>query len=379
LVEGLKNVGYTVDDAVKGQYEKYLEEVKAAKAKEEEKDPAAKRLAAFMPPVLPTEFVPAKADIAAAVASNDVAIITLGRISGEFADRTTANFNLSKEEKSLIDAVSGAFHAAGKKVVVVLNIGGVIETASWKNTPDAVLLAWQAGQEGGNSVADVLSGKVSPSGKLPQTWPIKLEDHASTKNFPRGEDWGLDLSAFMGGAIETEAKALKEFWDYSNHEEGIYVGYRWFDKQNMNVSYPFGYGLSYTTFEYSDAAVKAEGDKISVSVTVKNTGKAEGKEVVQVYASAPASQLDKPVKELKAFAKTKSLKPGESETLTMVVNAADLASFVEESNSWEVEAGTYKFLIGASSRDIKATVETEVAAKSTKVNQALKAQEFIKK
>jgi beta-glucosidase len=379
LVEGLKNVGYTVDDAVKGQYEKYLEEVKAAKAKEEEKDPAAKRLAAFMPPVLPTEFVPAKADIAAAVASNDVAIITLGRISGEFADRTTANFNLSKEEKSLIDAVSGAFHAAGKKVVVVLNTGGVIETASWKNTPDAVLLAWQAGQEGGNSVADVLSGKVSPSGKLPQTWPIKLEDHASTKNFPRGEDWGLDLSAFMGGAIETEAKALKEFWDYSNHEEGIYVGYRWFDKQNMNVSYPFGYGLSYTTFEYSDAAVKAEGDKISVSVTVKNTGKAEGKEVVQVYASAPASQLDKPVKELKAFAKTKSLKPGESETLTMVVNAADLASFVEESNSWEVEAGTYKFLIGASSRDIKATVETEVAAKSTKVNQALKAQEFIKK
>lgn len=379
LVEGLKNVGYTVDDAVKGQYEKYLEEVKAAKAKEEEKDPAAKRLAAFMPPVLPTEFVPAKADIAAAVASNDVAIITLGRISGEFADRTTANFNLSKEEKSLIDAVSGAFHAAGKKVVVVLNTGGVIETASWKNTPDAVLLAWQAGQEGGNSVADVLSGKVSPSGKLPQTWPIKLEDHASTKNFPRGEDWGLDLSAFMGGAIETEAKALKEFWDYSNHEEGIYVGYRWFDKQNMNVSYPFGYGLSYTTFEYSDAAVKAEGDKISVSVTVKNTGKVEGKEVVQVYASAPASQLDKPVKELKAFAKTKSLKPGESETLTMVVNAADLASFVEESNSWEVEAGTYKFLIGASSRDIKATVETEVAAKSTKVNQALKAQEFIKK
>ena len=379
LVEGLKNVGYTVDDAVKGQYEKYLEEVKAAKAKEEEKDPAAKRLAAFMPPVLPTEFVPAKADIAAAVAANDVAIITLGRISGEFADRTTANFNLSKEEKSLIDAVSGAFHAAGKKVVVVLNTGGVIETASWKNTPDAVLLAWQAGQEGGNSVADVLSGKVSPSGKLPQTWPIKLEDHASTKNFPRGEDWGLDLSAFMGGAIETEAKALKEFWDYSNHEEGIYVGYRWFDKQNMNVSYPFGYGLSYTTFEYSDAAVKAEGDKISVSVTVKNTGKVEGKEVVQVYASAPASQLDKPVKELKAFAKTKSLKPGESETLTMVVNAADLASFVEESNSWEVEAGTYKFLIGASSRDIKATVETEVAAKSTKVNQALKAQEFIKK
>ena len=182
----------------------------------------------------------------------------------------------------------------------------------------------------------------------------------------------------MGGAIESEAKAQKEFWDYTNHEEGIYVGYRWFDKQNLNVSYPFGYGLSYTTFEYSDAAAKAEGDKITVSVTVKNTGKVEGKEVVQVYASAPASQLDKPVKELKAYAKTKSLKPGDSETLTMVINAADLASFVEESNSWEVEAGTYKFLIGASSRDIKATVEAEVAAKSTKVNQALKAQEFLK-
>lgn len=378
LVEGLKNAGYTVDESVKAQHEKYLADVKEAKAKEAEKDPAASRLAAFMPPTLPDEFVPAKADLSAAVSSNDAAIITLGRISGEFADRTTANFNLSKEEKSLIDAVSGVFHAAGKKVVVVLNTGGVIETASWKNTPDAILLAWQAGQEGGNSVADVLSGKVSPSGKLPQTWPIKLEDHASSKNFPRGEDWGLDLTAFMGGAIESEAKAQKEFWDYTNHEEGIYVGYRWFDKQNLNVSYPFGYGLSYTTFEYSDAAAKAEGDKITVSVTVKNTGKVEGKEVVQVYASAPASQLDKPVKELKAYAKTKSLKPGDSETLTMVINAADLASFVEESNSWEVEAGTYKFLIGASSRDIKATVEAEVAAKSTKVNQALKAQEFIK-
>jgi beta-glucosidase len=374
LVEGLKNVGYTVDDAVKGQYEKYLEEVKAAKAKEEEKDPAAKRLAAFMPPVLPTEFVPAKADIAAAVASNDVAIITLGRISGEFADRTTANFNLSKEEKSLIDAVSGAFHAAGKKVVVVLNIGGVIETASWKNTPDAVLLAWQAGQEGGNSVADVLSGKVSPSGKLPQTWPIKLEDHASTKNFPRGEDWGLDLSAFMGGAIETEAKALKEFWDYSNHEEGIYVGYRWFDTQKMAVSYPFGYGKSYTTFEYSNPTITSEGDKLIVTVDIKNTGAVEGKEIAQVYVTAPAGTLDKPAQELKAFAKTKSLKPGESQSLKMEIKTTDLASFDEAKNAWVVDAGEYTVKIGASSRDIKAELKANVAASTTNVSKAFMAQ-----
>lgn len=375
LLDGLKNAGYSVDETLKTRYTAYVEQCdKEAKEKAEKEQ---NRLMSFLPQPLPAEIVPSAAELKAAVGANDVAIVTLGRISGEFLDRTTDDFSLSKNEKDLLNAVSGAFHAAGKKVVVVLNVGGVIETASWKNTPDAILLAWQAGQEGGNSVADVLSGKQSPSGKLPMTWPVALTDHGSTKNFPRGENFELDLSAFTG--TEAEKKEAREFWDYTNYEEGIYVGYRWFDKNNVNVSYPFGYGLSYTTFEYSDAAVKAEGDNITLSVTIKNTGKVDGKEVVEVYATAPGKDMDKPVKELKAYKKTASLKPGSSENVTLTIPVAELASFDENTNAWVVEAGTYKFLIGASSRDIKATVEAEVAAKSTPVTPSLKAQAFITK
>ncbi|MDO4214525.1 MAG: glycoside hydrolase family 3 C-terminal domain-containing protein [Bacteroidales bacterium] len=372
LLDGLKNVGITADENVQKVYAAYKEKVEAEKAANKDKNP----LSAFLPQPLPEEIVPEAADLAAAVAANDVAIITLGRISGEFLDRTEANFNLSKEEKELIQKVSAAFQAAGKKCIVVLNIGGVIETASWKNLPNAVLLSWQAGQEGGNSVADVLTGKANPSGKLPMTWPNDFNDHASSQNFPRAENFQLDLSTFMG--TEAEKKAPVATYDWTNYEEGIYVGYRWFDKQNKGVSYPFGYGLSYTTFEYSNVKAENKDGKITVTVDVKNTGAVEGKEVVELYVAAPAADMDKPVKELKAYAKTKSLKAGESQTVTLTVAAADLASFSEEASSWVVEAGTYKFMVGASSRDIKATVEAEVAASTKKVSAALKTAEFLK-
>ncbi|MCF0179670.1 MAG: glycoside hydrolase family 3 C-terminal domain-containing protein, partial [Bacteroidales bacterium] len=297
------------------------------------------------------------------------AIITLGRISGEFLDRTTENFNLSAEEVNLVKAVCGAFHAAGKKVIVVLNIGGVIETASWKNMPDAILLAWQAGQEGGNSVADVLAGKVSPSGKLPMTWPIKLEDHASTKNFPRAENFDINLNVFMGK--EEEKTEPREFWDYTNYRENIFVGYRWFDKQNLEVSYPFGYGLSYSSFEYSNATIKSENGVVTVTVDVKNNGNVEAKEVVEVYAAAPGLDLEKPAKELRAYSKTKSLKAGESQTITMTFAEADLASYNESKSAWVVEAGDYKVLVGASSRDIRATLDLAVAASEIKTSNVL--------
>ena len=295
-----------------------------------------------------------------------MALVTLGRISGGFLDRKVADFNLSKEEHSLLKAVSDAFHAVGKKVVVVLNIGGVIETASWKSAPDAILCAWQAGQEGGNSVADVLSGKVSPSGKLPMTFPVKFEDAASSANFP------IDVTASIDLVNKGEKKNDVRNVDYTDYEEDIYVGYRYFDTFGKEVSYPFGYGLSYAAFDYGNAAVTAEDGVYTVSVEVKNTGRAAGKEVVQLYVSAPdAAVADKPEKELKAFAKTKELKPGESAVVTLKVNAADLASYDEAASAWTVTPGTYKFLIGASSRDIRATLEAEAVALTSPTNNIL--------
>lgn len=365
LLDGLKNAGYTVDEGLKNTYEQYV----AA----ENKRLAAERKEWFMPLGRPVEMEVKAAEVSQLAAKTDVALVTIGRTSGEFLDRQYADFNLSKEELNLLKTVCSAFHAAGKKVVVVLNIGGVIETASWKSLPDAILCAWQAGQEGGNSVADVLSGKASPSGRLPMTFPVKFEDAASSANFP------VDMTANIDITNKGEKKNDVKNVDYTNYEEGIYVGYRYFDSFDREVSYPFGYGLSYTTFEYANPTVKAENGVYTISVDVKNTGKVAGKEVVQLYVAAPeAGQHNKPEKELKAFAKTGELKPGESATVSLKVNAADLASFDETSSSWVVDAGTYNFLIGASSRDIKATLEAGVAASSQKANDILRPQEPIR-
>ncbi len=313
-------------------------------------------------------------DYKAAIADADVALITIGRISGEGGDRKVEDFELNATEKALIQKVTSAAHAAGKKAIVVLNIGGVIETASWKNIPDAILCAWQGGQEGGNSVADVLSGKANPSGKLTMTWPVNFKDHKSSENFPINVDapMAMGKNPIEGKTPETEG-AIKDV-DYTIYEEGIYVGYRWFDTQKMAVSYPFGYGKSYTTFEYSNPAVTAEGDKLIVTVDVKNTGNVEGKEIAQVYVTAPASNLDKPAQELKSFAKTKSLKPGESQSLKMEIKTTDLASFDEAQNAWVVDAGEYMIKIGASSRDIKAELKANVAASTSNVSKAFVAQ-----
>lgn len=362
LLDGLKNAGYVVDEALKNSYEAYLKAEKERLAKDKKEW--------FMPDERPAEMAVSAQVIREQVAKADVALVTLGRTSGEFLDRMVADFNLTKEEQSMLKAVSDAFHAAGKKVVVVLNIGGVIETASWKSVPDAILCAWQAGQEGGNSVADVLSGKASPSGKLTMTFPVKFEDAASSANFPI--DMRVSTDLVNKGGKKNDVKDV----DYTNYEEDIYVGYRYFDTFGKQVSYPFGYGLSYTTFAYDKAAVKADNGVYTVSVEVKNTGKVAGKEVVQLYVSAPdAADANKPEKELKAFAKTKELKPGETTVVTLKVNAADLASYDEAASAWVVTPGNYKFLVGASSRDIKATLEAEVAAATQKTNDILKLQE----
>ncbi len=367
LLDGLKNAGYQIDEPLKNAYEQHI----AAENKKNAPDPS-QAFSRFMPIPRPTEIVPSAVALAEQAAKSDVALVTLGRTSGEFVDRKVSDFELSKEEYGMLQSVCKAFHAAGKKVIVTLNIGGVIETASWKNLPDAILLAWQAGQEGGNSVTDVLSGKASPSGKLPMTFPDKLMDAASSANFP------MDAQADTDVRNKGEKKSAVKNVDYTNYEEDIFVGYRYFDSFGKQVSYPFGYGLSYTTFEYANPAIKADNGIYTLSVDVKNTGKFAGKEVVQLYVSAPNSAgMNKPDKELKAFAKTRDLQPGETATVTLAVKAADLASYDEASSSWVVDAGTYKFQIGASSRDVKAVLNADVAAVSEKTNDILKPQESI--
>ncbi len=355
LLEGLRNAGYAIDDELEKTYTKYIKE-ETERLNPKSDDP----MAMFMPKIRAGEFVPSAGLLDKMVRANDVAIITLGRNSGEFFDRKVADFTLTEQESGMIEAVCAAFHKAGKKVVVILNVGGVIETASWKNLPDAVLLAWQAGQEGGNSVADVLKGVANPSGKLTMTFPVRYEDHASSRNFP------IDMAFGMFGK-DKDAEPQRNV-DYTEYEEGIYVGYRWFDKQGLEVSYPFGYGLSYTRFEWSEASVKPSRGETAVSVKVTNTGKIPGKDVVELYVAAPQGELDKPVKELKAYAKTRELQPGESQLVTLKVKNSELASYDESASAWVTDAGHYDFMLGSSSRDIRATLCAEIRGGSEKTN-----------
>lgn len=277
---------------------------------------------------------------------SDLAIITLGRQAGEGSDRhEEGDFTLTDTERQLITDVCSAFHLANKRVIVVLNMGNVIETASWKSMPDAILLAWQPGQEGGYSVADVLTGKAYPSGKLTMTWPNNLIDLPSSASYPN----------VRPTAPRGRGNNKTEFQDYTKHTEGINVGYRYFTTTKEAVSYPFGFGLSYTSFKYSKPVVKATKDGLTASITITNTGKRAGKEVVQLYANAPAGGLDKPARELKGFAKTRELQPGQSETVTMKLSLYDLASYNEATQAWETAAGKYTIGFGANVEDIRAT------------------------
>jgi len=295
----------------------------------------------------------------------DYAIVTIRRNAGEGDDRRiTDDFNLTADETRMLNDIATAFHTEGKPVIVVLNIGGVIETASWVGLADAVLLAWTPGQEAGHAIADILSGKVNPSGKLAMTFPRAYMDHPSSKNFPYNGGSarsGNPFESFFGG----KAQPKKDI-DYTDYAEGIWVGYRWFDRVPEAVMYPFGFGLSYTTFTYSKPVVKATADGgFTATVVVTNTGKVAGKEAVQLYVSAPAGGMEKPVKELKAFAKTGLLQPGKSETLTFKVSAYELASFNAAVSQWETAAGAYTVSFAASAADVRATATHKVAKAQT--------------
>jgi beta-glucosidase len=351
LEEGLTNAGYEINKSGREAFDNH----KAANAEAFEKPEGT--LKAMMHQYTPPEMIPSSEQLSQIAEESDIAIITIGRNSGEGGDRVEKDdFLLTTDEQELIKAVCDNFHAAGKKVVVVLNIGGVIETASWKAQPDAILLAWQGGQEGGNSVADILSGKVNPSGKLPMTFPVALQDHASSANFPMDAE-PMKISTLLFDRKEKPEEEKIPNIDFTNYEEGIYVGYRHFDKAGLKVSYPFGYGLSYTQFEFESMEVDADGEFIHVGVTVRNTGDVSGKEVVEVYVSKPDSNTDRPVQELKAFAKTPLLKSGETAELVMAVPISELSYWNENLSGWTLEEGTYVIRAGSSSRDIRLTGE----------------------
>lgn len=356
LIDGLKNGGLSIDPSVQKCYEDYISKTPASK-------PASDNpLAAFLPKHLIPEMTINAPNLHRAAKDNDAAIITIGKTSGEFADRSIKNnFNLTQEEKGMIADVCSAFHQQGKKVIVVLNVCGVIETSSWISEPDAVLVAWLPGQEGGNSVTDILTGKESPSGRLPMTWPKSYTDVSSKADFPNPDEISEDqLLESLKGFANVRTEGSRKNFDYTTYNDGIYVGYRYYTTKNIPVSFPFGYGLSYTTFKYSQLAVikDSQGD-LEVKVNVTNKGKKSGKEVVEVYVAAPGKDMDKPSRELRGFTKTRNLAPGESETVSIAIPYSSLASFNEKDSQWQVEAGNYTVEVARNAAD-KSPLSTRI-------------------
>ena len=227
----------------------------------------------------------------------------------------------------------------------IVGIGGVIDVTTFRDKVDAILLAWEPGEEGGNAIADVLSGKVNPSGKLATTFPAAYSDVPSAKNFPGKEFPGKATVSVMGRSVPAEV----------TYQEGIYVGYRYYNTFKVKTAYEFGYGISYTNFTYSNLSLSSGtfDGKLTATVTITNKGSVAGKEVAELYLSAPRKTLDKPAEELKGFAKTGLLQPGGSETLTFVLDGKSLASFYTDQSAWIADSGEYTVKIGASSEDIK--------------------------
>ncbi|MBE6635810.1 MAG: beta-glucosidase [Ruminococcaceae bacterium] len=266
----------------------------------------------------------------------DTAVITICRYSAEGQDRKNDGqdkyFVLSDGERAMVDTVCATF----EKVVVLLNTGAMIDTSWFAHNPKiaSALMIWQGGMEGGLAAADVLVGDVNPSGKLVDTCALCFDDYPSSEGF-------------------------HESVDYVKYTEDIFVGYRYFETipgKRERVIYPFGFGLSYTSFEISDAVAVLVGENIVVSANVKNTGERAGKEVVQVYCSAPSGKITKPALELKAFAKTKLLMPGESENLILTFAVSDMASYDDigdvRKSSYVLERGEYKIFVGNSVRSL---------------------------
>ena len=325
--DGLKKAGFSLDENLKNTYLNYITE---------EKSKRPKRMS-ILDVIKPVEEFPISEEQLQQMSRDcEAAIITIGRSAGEGSDRSLeTDYVLNDKELALIRATASAFHTQGKKLIVALNIDALVEVTSWQDLADALLITWLPGQEAGNAFANILTGKTNPSGKLPQTMALSYNDIPSATAFPG-----------------TPKRSPSE----SVYNEGIYVGYRYFSSFGKPVAYPFGYGLSYTQFDMKKLKAPAKfSKKLSLSVEVTNVGELAGKEVVQVYLSAPAKSMDKPALELKAFAKTELLNPKQSQTLNFTLTPESLASFDTARSAWVVEAGTYTIKIGNSVENILQT------------------------
>ena len=335
------------------------------------------------------------AAVDAAATDSDVAVITITRNTAEGSDnpeRTTKETNpmsvgyyLNKVETDLIDRVSTAFHAAGKKVVVILNVGNTIDTAAWRDQVDGILVTYLPGQEAGAAVANIISGDVNPSGKLAQTFPMSLEqvssysvDHGSFPGIYENNYYNEGPSDVPDLNYDDQVLANNDHRDFNQYySDDIYVGYRYNSTFNVPVAYPFGFGLSYTTFEFANSALdsntlnsKGAQGSVTITTTVRNTGGRAGKEVAQIYISAPEVKLAKPEIELKAFAKTDVLDVNGEQQITMTIPAETLASFDAENNQWIIEPGRYAAFISSSSvvsrlQPVRFQVDKEIVVSKT--------------
>jgi beta-glucosidase len=261
----------------------------------------------------------------------ECAIVCVGLTSTlETEGRDRPDLNLPNDQDMLIEKVA----AVNKNVIVVITSGSAVLMDKWINKVKCVVEAWYPGTEGGNAIADILVGNINPSGKLPMTFPHKLEDCSSYPTYNR----------------------LKERTYYA---DDIYVGYRHFDKFNIEPLFPFGFGLSYTIFEYSNIDLVKNKDGYQVSFYIKNTGKVKGEEIAQVYITSTSLSIDKPVKELKGFSKV-LLNPGEQKKITVNLDKNAFAYFSEQFNIWKVDPGIYKIYAGSSSRDLKLNTQIEI-------------------
>lgn len=357
LMSGLSNVGFRLEPELDAFYKDYMkaEALRCARINGDNKW--------FIDRERAIEVVPDELIVKAASNADD-AVITIGRVFGEGKDRDYYHsYLLSDREKELISKVSESFHKAGKKVTVILNVGGLVEMMSWQDKVDAIVLCWQPGQEGGNTVASVLSGDVNPSGHLPATISTEYALEPTAKNFPQVyADKPFNYSYYRQLLDRKLPLHTVRNIDYTEYEEGIYVGYRYFNTfAPKAVAYPFGFGLSYTTFDFNDMTVESAGDGWDVTVTVTNSGKVSGKDVVQLYVRAPKGKLDKPERELKGFAKTPEIAPGESCEVTIHVPAGSLASYDEQTGSWVIEPGKYIFMASKDASDCSLKKSVNVA------------------
>lgn len=280
--------------------------------------------------------------------NSDLVIFVAGdnrEVETEGSDRKAITLPMGQDE--LLKALA----AVNPNIVTVLVTGGPLDLRVVDQASPAILVSWFNGTEGGNALADVLLGKISPSGKLPFTFPIRLEDSPaySLKVYPQDERQKQDdIFVNLVDKKETDQKS----GPIAEYAEGIFVGYRWYDTKHVPVQYPFGHGLSYTTFNYSNLQVKADNKKLYVELNLSNTGKRSGEEVVQIYVSRPNSKIERPLKELKGFQRV-ALQADESKSVKVEIPLEKLRHWDEAANDWKLETGTVEVQAGGSSQDIK--------------------------